>query len=172
MRETVRSIVSVTRKNLLLLGLLIGVAAFGGFAYRASATSAGITPAVDASAYDAESLWLRDGDEDILVPESAVGVVATYPIGEATQSDAPTVADVASVYASSSAAFSGQAFAPGGQANTPAITRMMVDDLTLGGSAPYSIGQFHFSMCNFNVAAVSVRLESGSILTTPELREL
>ncbi|MEQ1646079.1 MAG: PPC domain-containing protein, partial [Pyrinomonadaceae bacterium] len=37
MRETVKSIVSATRKNILLLGLLIGVAAFGALAYKASA---------------------------------------------------------------------------------------------------------------------------------------
>ena len=94
---------------------------------------------------------------DILIPDDAVTLEATYSIGEAQERpNAPTVADPAAVYGNG-ATFLGQAFAPAGQANTPAITRMMADDLTLIGSAPYSIGRIRFSVCNLNAAAVSAR---------------
>ena len=99
-------------------------------------------------------------DDDLIpVPDENVHVIRTMPLGMPAffYQNAPTVADPASVYSSVDSLFSGSAFAPAGQANTPAITRLLADDLTLIGTPPFSIGRFSFSMCNLNAAAVSAR---------------
>jgi Carboxypeptidase regulatory-like domain len=99
--------------------------------------------------------WLEN--DEIQVPAENVHLKASYQVGVPDEKRAPSVADPASVYATTTNTFSGQAFANGGQANTPAITRLLADDLTFAGTPPYSIGRFDFSMCNLNVAAVSAR---------------
>jgi hypothetical protein len=98
--------------------------------------------------------------EEVPVPPENTHLVSTTPLGMPAffyQQQAPAVADPASVYATTTNTFSGQAFAPAGQANTPAITRLMADDLALAGTPPFSIGRFDFSMCNLNAVAVSAR---------------
>jgi hypothetical protein len=67
-----------------------------------------------------------------------------------------TAADPASVY-SNTTTFTGQAFSNGGQANTPAITKLIADDLNFIGTPPFSIGRFDFNISNLNAVAVSAR---------------
>lgn len=95
--------------------------------------------------------------DEIQVPAENIQLVETFEIGKSSERRVPSVADPASVYSATTGTFSGQAFAPGGQANTPAITRLLADDLTLVGTPPFSIGRFDFSMCNLNAATVSAR---------------
>jgi Carboxypeptidase regulatory-like domain len=106
-----------------------------------------------------EALNPKNWDErdEISVPAENVHIIETFPANVQRLKIVPQVADPASVYATTTATFAGSAFAPAGQANTPAITRLMADDLTFIGTAPYSIGRFDFSMCNLNVVAVSAR---------------
>jgi hypothetical protein len=99
--------------------------------------------------------WLES--DEIQVPAENVHLKASYQVGVPDEKRAPSVADPASVYATTTNTFSGNVAVNGGQANTPAITRLIADDLTLVGTPPFSIGRFDFSMCNLNAAAVSAR---------------
>jgi Carboxypeptidase regulatory-like domain len=99
--------------------------------------------------------WLES--DEIQVSDENVHLKNSFRVGVAEEKRAPSVADPASVYATATNTFSGNVAVNGGQANTPAITRLIADDLTLVGTPPFSIGRFDFSMCNLNAAAVSAR---------------
>jgi Carboxypeptidase regulatory-like domain len=99
--------------------------------------------------------WLES--DEIQVPAENVHLKDSFQVGFPDEKRIPSVADPASVYATTTNTFSGNVAINGGQANTPAITRLIADDLTLVGTPPFSIGRFDFSMCNLNAVAVSAR---------------
>ena len=83
-------------------------------------------------------------------------ILNTTPIGaQMAKPNGVAVVDPTAIY-SNVTTFLGQALANGGEANSPAITRMIVDSLGYTGG-PYNIDGFVFSMANLNSVAVSAR---------------
>lgn len=99
--------------------------------------------------------------DDFKIIEAAaedLQTVSIYPLDSSFKLFAPQVVNVASIY-SNVTNFTGQAFSNGGAAvqGTNTITRLVADDLTTTGTAPFNIGGFIFSVSNLNAVAVSAR---------------
>ena len=87
-------------------------------------------------------------------------VTKVAPIGQAARSatESVLVVDPLAVY-SNITTFAGSATSNGGSGTTSSntTTRLIADDVTLVGTAPFSIGAFRFSIGNLGTAAVSAR---------------